>query len=170
MEIIHFYSVKGGAGCSTNAAREALTSEVRTHLLDLSPSQDMNSLLGASPDATEINDKLTVGTDIPDDIELLIVDHGVIRTMEDLARVNVTADDITTICCMRNDYLSAAAYISNQMICNRVYLLEEPNRALKRNDFRNITGQLVNSVEYSHDIQRATDAGMLHRVMRLTPA
>lgn len=157
---ITFTSPKGGTGTSTVAAIVALTSGVKTLIVDQSSSRDLASVLavhGTGPivEVTE-NLDLAVGDDWETDgYELVVIDRGTNAYAVPGAENHLV---------VRRCYLSLKKATDYKGFDSLVVVSEE-GRALTDNDCAAVLNIPV-AARFAHDVavSRAVDAGMIaHR-------
>jgi septum formation inhibitor-activating ATPase MinD len=155
---ITFTATKGGSGTSTIAAITALTSGVRTLLVDQSQSHDLVYVLGLVPNKAilEVNNSvdLAIGDDYDTDgYELVVIDRGLNAK---------PVDGAENLIVTRKCYLSLRAANASRSRYDGVVIVDETERALTISDVKHVLGlPVVAVVPYDNRISRSVDAGML---------
>lgn len=155
---ITFTATKGGTGTSTVAAITALTSGVKTLLVDQSQSHDLAAVVGLQPRSSEtpISDLVTlaVGDDFDTDgYDLIVIDRGTnAKNVKDAENYLVT----------RKCYLALRAAVGSRTAYDGIVVIDEKDRALTTSDVSHVlTTKIVASVPYDARISRSVDAGLL---------
>jgi len=155
---ISLSSTKGGSGTSAVAALLALTSGVKTLVIDHSASKDLPAIFNlpsqykrALTEITELVD-LYIGDDPDTDgYDLVIIDQG---TNTD-AVPGAKNYFVTRKC-----YLALRKAVSLKF--DGVIVVDEENRALTVKDVSNVIGApIVGTVKYDTSLSRSIDAGLL---------
>jgi septum formation inhibitor-activating ATPase MinD len=157
--IIAVSATKGGTGTSTVAALLALSSGVKTLILDQSQSRDLDAILNigsASGSTTQITDLVDLcrGDDPEmENYELVIIDRGTTTTpVKDARNIFVT----------RKCYLSLRKSIKLKHKYEGVIVVDEADRALTVKDVSNVLSlPIVGTVAYNPALTRSIDAGLL---------
>ena len=155
---ITFTATKGGSGTSTIAAITALTSGVRTLLVDQSQSHDLVYVLGLVPNKAILeltpSIDLVIGDDYDTDgYELVEIDRGLNAT---------PVDGAENLIVTRKCYLSLRAANASRNRYDGVVVVDEAERALTISDVKHVLGlPVVAFVPYDSRISRSVDAGML---------
>jgi len=155
---ITFTATKGGSGTSTIAAITALTSGVRTLLVDQSQSHDLVYVLGLVPNKAILeltpSIDLVIGDDYDTDgYELVVIDRGLNAK---------PVDGAENLIVTRKCYLSLRAANASRNRYDGVVVVDEAERALTISDVKHVLGlPVVAVVPYDSRISRSVDAGML---------
>mgnify|MGYP000843856489 CR=1 FL=1 len=155
---ITFTATKGGSGTSTIAAITALTSGVRTLLVDQSQSHDLYAVVALTPTSSISELTSTVDVAIGDEwddegYELVVIDRGLNAK---------PVDGAENLIVTRKCYLSLRAANASRNRYDGVVVVDETERALTISDVKNVLGlPVVAVVPYDTRISRSVDAGML---------
>lgn len=165
MEGTSFYSVKGGAGCTTVAAAHAiLQAQTGTHRISLRSRQpeDMTAILGI-PNLVDVGVEVLPMLDLePWDTEpprifgkLVVRDFGLDPDPGDVPEARL-------FCVIRPCYIHLRRYLASPIKANGIVLVNEPHRALGRRDVEDVTGvPVISEIMLDPAVSRAIDAGLL---------
>lgn len=171
MEATVITTSKGGVGGSTVASILAVTSAnngVPTLIVDGCTPTSLSSILATrefdpnAPEAHFVTENLSVcgtGTFFNIDLspyEAIFVDAGSTNISWFHAGVSVTRIGV-----IRNCYLSLKNAVGQQDKCDHYVAIIEPNRALTARDCEDVLDTSVTAVDWSPDVSRAVDAGLL---------
>jgi hypothetical protein len=167
MQNTSFYSVKGGAGCTTTAVAYAM-SLVRNepnevHLRSVQPN-DARAICGV-PQALNENETTLVAHNVmlvPMDFEeprtiehKIVTDYGVNPDPDELAEARA-------FCVLRPCYLHLNHYLASPIRPEGIVLINEPGRSLGRRDVEDVCGvPVVTEINIDLAVARAIDAGIL---------
>jgi len=158
-----FYSVKGGAGCTTVAAAFALL-ETRQHprvTLKAKDYSDACAVLGlpmfpAGNSTQKVSHRLTLepwGAP-PDDIPT-VYDYGLVGGNEEMPGARV-------FCVLRPCYLHLRRFQLSSIPATGIVLVDEPGRTLSRQDVEEVCGvPVVAQLCIDAAVARAIDSGLL---------
>lgn len=162
---LNFFSPKAGLGCSTTAALTALAYDSeRTLIVDASPEHDLDAVLGIQPatdDATLVAENLwytpieLIGQHAsvdPRNYDVVVWDRG--TNFEGM-------DAGTKIMVVRPCYVALRRAVGHAPRADHVVAIEEPKRALLTADIEVALGAPTIGVDYSTDVMRAVDAGLV---------
>jgi hypothetical protein len=166
MEGTSFYSVKGGAGCTTIASAHAmLQAQAGTCRVSLRSKQpnDIAGIFGAFPldDHDHAVELLPMLDYEPWDMEpprvfgkMVVRDYGLNPDPDDVPEARL-------FCVLRPCYLHLRHYLASPVKANGIVLVNEPGRSLTRRDVEDVTGvPVVHEVTIDPAVARAIDAGI----------
>lgn len=168
----HFYSAKGGQGCTTSMVLEAATTQGRILLVDATENRELNAVLGTFvppyPDE-QINefDSQTFFCwwkfgDQPlwreTDFDEILIDWGT-------QYPNAINRGDERVLVTRNCYLAIRAACKQDVPKpDRIVIVAEPGRALDENDIhRALDVNTINTIHIDPCIARSVDAGFLYQ-------
>lgn len=157
--IIAVSSTKGGTGTSTVAALIALSSGVKTMILDQSQSRDMDAILNINPGSgstvqiTDLVDLCRGDDPEMENYDLVVIDRGTNTT---------PVGDARNIFVTRKCYLSLRKTIKLKHEYEGIIVVDEADRALTVKDVSNVVNlPIVGTVAYNPALSRSVDAGLL---------
>lgn len=165
--VIALSSPKPGTGTSTVAALIALSSGVKTLIVDQSQSQDIDALLGLASShepvqqVTGLVDLVitdSIGVAFPSDYDLIVIDRG---TAQQGQTRSVLIDGAENYLVTRKCYLSLRK--ANKLVQHDgVIIVDEEGRALTNKDVKSVLQTpIVGVVAYSAPLTRSIDSGLL---------
>lgn len=165
--VIALSSPKPGTGTSTVAALIALSSGVKTLIVDQSQSQDIDALLGLASShepvrqVTNLVDLVItdlIGVAFPSDYDLIVIDRGVAQQGHTRS---VLIDGAENYLVTRKCYLSLRK--ANKLVQHDgVIIVDEEGRALTNKDVKSVLQTpIVGVVAYSAPLTRSIDSGLL---------
>ena len=165
--VIALSSPKPGTGTSTVAALIALSSGVKTLIIDQSQSQDIDALLGLASShepvqqVTNLVDLVitySIGVAFPSDYDLIVIDRG---TAQQGQTRSVLIDGAENYLVTRKCYLSLRK--ANKLVQHDgVIIVDEEGRALTNKDVKSVLQTpIVGVVAYSAPLTRSIDSGLL---------
>lgn len=165
MKCTTFYSVKGGAGCSTTAAMFSLMAAEQTEHVALKSRQpeDTCAILGVPTPVSEGasrevgNGLFVTPWDFPAEGQVIVYDYGLNPDPDDMP-------DDRVFMVLRADYLSLRHALDSSVDATGIVLVTEPDRSLQKADVEDVVGRrVVAEVPYVSTIATAVDAGLLAR-------
>lgn len=163
MTTYHFYSPKGGQGCTTTAAAFAVLLGRGSRVAIIDTLGDMPAVLGPPQPGHDnrmvpVNDRIDLWVEPPTFDELDGYEHAVFD-----AGPPPVVQDGHNIMVVRPCYLALRRAVAMQdaVTPDQVILITEPGRALSSRDVERALGVSVTVVEFDPSVARAVDAGLL---------